>query len=203
MPSCSAETHLFSSHPTTDASEASVSRAWGPCRPVSPKYSIKASHETRNRPEECLGSAMAGRPRALFVTKRHKTSRFGHLFLLAISEIGCTYQKKVPHWSPVYVNETKTPTNFLPHKCPWSRDQKPRPGVSPPGASLAVARSSLLPTCSTPASSQAGCIDINYRPAFCLVVARPPIILARCCASVGTEEAAILEHAGRVCVAPF
>ena len=33
---------------------------------------------TGNRPEECLDSAMAGRPRALFVTKRHKTSRFGH-----------------------------------------------------------------------------------------------------------------------------
>ena len=74
MPSCGAETHLFSSHPTIDASEASASRAWGPCRPVSPKDSIKASHETRNRPEECLDSAMAGRPRALLsrdVTKRH------------------------------------------------------------------------------------------------------------------------------------
>ena len=34
----------------------------GPCRPVSPKDSIKASHETRNRPEECLGSTMVGRP---------------------------------------------------------------------------------------------------------------------------------------------
>ena len=50
----------------------------GPCRPVSPKDPIKASHETRNRLEECLGSTIAGRPRALFVTKRHKTSRFGH-----------------------------------------------------------------------------------------------------------------------------
>ena len=59
MPSCGAETHLFSSHPTIDASEASASRAWGPCRPVSPKDPIKANHATRNRPEECLGSTMA------------------------------------------------------------------------------------------------------------------------------------------------
>ena len=72
------ETHLFSSHPAIDASEASASRAWGPCRPVSPNDSTKASHEICNSPEECLDSAMAGRPRALFVTKRHKTSRFGH-----------------------------------------------------------------------------------------------------------------------------
>ena len=79
MPSSGAETHLFSSHPAIDASEASASRAWGPCRPISPKDSIKASHETRNRPEECRGSTVAGRPRALFVTKRHKTSRFGNI----------------------------------------------------------------------------------------------------------------------------
>ena len=74
MPSCgAAETHLFSSHPTTDASEASASRAWGPCRPISPKDPIKASHETRNRPEGFLvGRTMAGRPRALFATKRQK-----------------------------------------------------------------------------------------------------------------------------------
>ena len=92
MPSCSAETHLFSSHPAIDASEASASRAWGPCRPVSPKDSIKASHETRNRPEECLGSAMAGRPRALFATfprnatKRHHEHRREKLRKLAQRE---------------------------------------------------------------------------------------------------------------------
>ena len=74
MPSYGAETHLFSSHPTIEASETSASRAWGPCQPVSPKGYIKASHGTRNRPEKCLGSTMAGRPRALFVTNRHKTS---------------------------------------------------------------------------------------------------------------------------------
>ena len=103
MPMCGAETHLFSSHPTIDASEASASRAWGPCRPVSPnKDSIKASHETRNRPEECLDSAMAGRPRALLVTKRHKTPRFarGRYFidvehhletLIALSSFKSTY----------------------------------------------------------------------------------------------------------------
>ena len=46
-----------------------------------PKDSTKASHETRNRPEECLGSTMAGRPRELlFVTKRHQSSRFDHTF---------------------------------------------------------------------------------------------------------------------------
>ena len=74
MPPCSAETHLFSSHPAIDASEASVSRAWGPCRPVSPKDSIKASHETRNRPEECLAARwQVGREQCLSrnVTKRH------------------------------------------------------------------------------------------------------------------------------------
>ena len=131
MPSCSAaETHLFSSHPTIDASEASVSRAWGPCRPVSPKDSIKASHETRNRPEECLAARwQVGREHCLSrnATKRHDLAIFashfrGRVYILKNN-------KKSATWSPAYINETKTPTNFLPHECPWSRDKKPRPGV--------------------------------------------------------------------------
>ena len=44
---------------------------------------------------------------------------------------GVCLLKKSASWSPAYINEAKTPTNFLPRKCPWSRDQKPRPGVSP------------------------------------------------------------------------
>ena len=54
-----------------------------------PKTPSEASYEARNNePEECLGSTMAGRSRALFVTKRHKTSLLG--LLLAISEVGWT-----------------------------------------------------------------------------------------------------------------
>ena len=41
-------------------------------------------------------------------------------------------KKKSATWSPAYINETKTPTGFLPHKCPWSRYQKPRTGVLAP-----------------------------------------------------------------------
>ena len=37
MQTCGAETHLFSSHPTIDVSDASARRVWGPCRPASPK----------------------------------------------------------------------------------------------------------------------------------------------------------------------
>ena len=37
MPSCGAETHLFSSHPTINVSDASARRVWGPCRPASPQ----------------------------------------------------------------------------------------------------------------------------------------------------------------------
>ena len=83
MPSCSAETHLFSSHPTIDASEASVSRAWGPCRPVSPKYSIKASHETRNRPWSAWAARwQVGREHCLTrnVIKRHDLTVFASHF---------------------------------------------------------------------------------------------------------------------------
>ena len=58
------------SHPATDASDKSASRTWGPCRPASPKTPSEASYEARNEPEECLSSTMAGRSRALFVTKR-------------------------------------------------------------------------------------------------------------------------------------
>ena len=50
----------------------------GPCRPVSPKDSTKASHETRNRPEECLDDDGRSVASTVCVTKRHKTSRFGH-----------------------------------------------------------------------------------------------------------------------------
>ena len=113
MPSCSAETHLFSSHPAIDASEASVSRAWGPCRPVSPKDSIKASHETRNRPEECLAARwQVGREHCLSrnATKRHDLAILAFRF-----RDRCTYLfiKKSATWSPAYINETKTPTSFL------------------------------------------------------------------------------------------
>ena len=153
MSSCSAETHLFSSHPTIDASEASVSRAWGPCRPVSPKDPIKASHETRNRPEECLGSTMAGRPRALFVTKRHKTSRFGH-FARHFRDRVQLFKKKVPVGVRLISTRRRPPTNFLPHKCPWSRDQKPRPGVS-----ARTAGGTAAPTRAISARSSAACFN--------------------------------------------
>ena len=86
-------------------------RLGGPCRPVSSKDSIKASHKTRNRPEECLDSTMAGRPRALFVTKRHSTSHID-IFLPPISETGFAYSKSNT-WSPAYINETKTPASFF------------------------------------------------------------------------------------------
>ena len=74
MPSCGAETQLFFSYETIDTSDTSASRTWGPWRPASPKDISEASYEARNEPGECLGNAMAGRSRALFVTKRHKTS---------------------------------------------------------------------------------------------------------------------------------
>ena len=47
----------------------------------------------------------------------------------SISEIGCTYLKKSTNWSPAYINETKTPTNFLSYKCPCPRGKIPCPGV--------------------------------------------------------------------------
>ena len=72
-------THLFSSHPAVDASDH-----LGPVSASQPQGSIKASHEARNEPEKCLSNTMAGRSRALFVTKRHKTSRFGHFFYLSV-----------------------------------------------------------------------------------------------------------------------
>ena len=42
MPSCGAETHLIFSHETIDASNTSTSRTWGPCRPASPKDSVRS-----------------------------------------------------------------------------------------------------------------------------------------------------------------
>ena len=72
MPSCGAETHLFSSHPAIDGSDTSASSTWGPCRLANPQRPpSEASYEARNEPGERLRSTMAGRSRALFVTKRH------------------------------------------------------------------------------------------------------------------------------------
>ena len=65
-------------HPTIDASDTGASRAWGPRAHIgqpAPKTPSEASDEARNESEECLDNTMAGRSRALFVTKRHKTSR--------------------------------------------------------------------------------------------------------------------------------
>ena len=58
MPSCGAETHLFFSHETIDASDTSASRTWGLCRPASPNTPSEANYEARNETEECLGSTM-------------------------------------------------------------------------------------------------------------------------------------------------
>ena len=58
MPSCGAETHLFFSHETIDASDTSASRTWGPCRPASPKDSIRS--ELRG-PQRARRSAWATR----------------------------------------------------------------------------------------------------------------------------------------------
>ena len=52
-----------------------------------PKTPSEASYEACNEPKKCLGNTMAGRLRALFVTKCHKTLRFGHFlrkFIFAV-----------------------------------------------------------------------------------------------------------------------
>ena len=67
MPSFGAETHLFFSHGTIDASDTSASRTWGPYRPASPNIQSEASYEARNETKECLGNTMAGRSRALMM----------------------------------------------------------------------------------------------------------------------------------------
>ena len=77
MPPCGAETHLFFSHETIDASDTSASRIWSPCRPASPKDSIRSELRGPQRARRVLGNTMAGRSREVFVTKRHKTPRFG------------------------------------------------------------------------------------------------------------------------------
>ena len=79
MPPCGADTHLFFSYETTDASDTSAtrSRAWAHVGQPAPKTPSEASYEARNEPEECLGNTMAGRSRALFVTKRDKTPLVG------------------------------------------------------------------------------------------------------------------------------
>ena len=41
----------------------------------------------RNETEECLGSTMVGRSRALIFTKRHKTSWFGDLAIIFLAII--------------------------------------------------------------------------------------------------------------------
>ena len=86
-------------------------RAHAGCRPVSPKGAIKASHETRSRPEECLGSTMAGRLRELFVTKHHK--RHDLTFFSGHFRGRVHLKVKSATWSPAYINETKTPTIFV------------------------------------------------------------------------------------------
>ena len=61
---------------------------------------------------------------------RHETSntsRFG-LFLLAISEIACTYQKKITTRSPAYINETKIPMSFFVKQVAMSPRQKTSTG---------------------------------------------------------------------------
>ena len=76
MPSCGAETHLFLSHETIDASDTSASRTWGPCRPASPNTPSEASYEARNETEEC----MAARWRAVWLS-RNVTKRHAHMYM--------------------------------------------------------------------------------------------------------------------------
>ena len=75
MPSCGAETHLFFSHETSDASDTSASRTRGPCRPASPRDSIRT---LATRPATSSKSAwttrwQVGREHCLSqnATKRH------------------------------------------------------------------------------------------------------------------------------------
>ena len=95
MPSCGAGTYLFSSHPTTDASEASASRVWGPCRPVSPKGSIKASHGRDSQQARGVPGQRDGRSAASTVCHETPQNAMIRPFFLATSEIGCT-KKKAP-----------------------------------------------------------------------------------------------------------
>ena len=80
-----------------------------------PKHSIRSElcamcYVARNEPEECLvGSTMAGRSRALFVTKRHKTPQFAYFFWPFPRLGGPT---KSSTRSPAYVSETK-PHRFV------------------------------------------------------------------------------------------
>ena len=57
-------------------------------------------------------TTMAGRSRALFAS-RNATNVTVRPFLLAISEVACTYLKKSTTRGPAYINETKTPTSFM------------------------------------------------------------------------------------------
>ena len=74
MSSCGAETHLFFSHETIDASDTSASRTWGPCRPASPIAPSEESYEGRNELEECLDNDGRSAARALFAS-RNATKR--------------------------------------------------------------------------------------------------------------------------------
>ena len=125
MPSGSAETHLFFSHGTIDASDTSASRTWGPSRPASPKGSIRSElrgpQRARRVPGQNDGKSIAS-------TVCHETPQNATIwpFLLAISaEIGWAFKKEVPHGArlkstrrrcPVLVTQTpvvpssKTPT---------------------------------------------------------------------------------------------
>ena len=72
MKPCGAESHPFFIHGTIDASDTSASRTGSPCRPASPKDSVRSELRGPQRAEKRLGNAMADRSRALFFTN-HKT----------------------------------------------------------------------------------------------------------------------------------
>ena len=91
---CGAETHLFFSYETIDASDTSASRDGAHVGQPAPKNTSEASYEARNEPEECLGSTMAD-GRSLASTVFHETPRNATTwpFLLAISEVGWAFKK--------------------------------------------------------------------------------------------------------------
>ena len=93
---------------------------------------------------------MAGRSRALFAsrnaTKRHDLAFFASHFRDRVHLL-----KKSTTRSPAYINETKTPTIFLSHKCPCPRGKIPCPGVSCATPAPHLRHHPLRQGCATPA----------------------------------------------------
>ena len=65
MPSCGAETRMFPSHPTTDASNTSASRTWASCRPANPEDSIRSELRGPQRARRGVPAQHVGKSAAI------------------------------------------------------------------------------------------------------------------------------------------